>query len=291
MIPSVQRKALWAQRYIGSTASFAERLVAFAAVEGIFFSGSFCALFWLRKRGFMPGLTFSNELISRDEGMHCTFACKLYSKINHKLSQHTISAIINEAVEIEKGFICSALPVSLIGINSHLMAQYIEFVADRLLTDLGYKPLYYSKNPFDCKLRPLVHVGSLTHPPHTNPHDILFSRDGSHQSARQDELLRKKSCRIPKEWSYEQHQQTEGPHLINRCHSERHRFRHEGLLTESLLDIPRLSYNDSGCYFSYCFTKLYPSLMCASFRLDHPNAHILSTARHGYDVQAEHLWA
>lgn len=176
VIPSVQRKALWAQRYIGSTASFAERLVAFAAVEGIFFSGSFCAIFWLRKRGFMPGLTFSNELISRDEGMHCTFACKLYSKINHKLSQHTIYAIINEAVEIEKGFICSALPVSLIGINSQLMAKYIEFVADRLLTDLGYKPLYYSKNPFDCKLRPLFHVDSLTHPPHhTNPHDTLFS--------------------------------------------------------------------------------------------------------------------
>ena len=169
VIPSVQRKALWAQRYIGSTAPFAERLVAFAAVEGIFFSGSFCAIFWLRKRGFMPGLTFSNELISRDEGMHCTFACKLYSKVKHKLSPHTISAIINEAVEIEKGFICSALPVSLIGINSQLMAQYIEFVADRLLTDLGYKPLYYSKNPFDCKLRPLVHVESLARPPHTHP--------------------------------------------------------------------------------------------------------------------------
>jgi ribonucleotide reductase beta subunit family protein with ferritin-like domain len=169
VIPSVQRKALWAQRYIGSTASFAERLVAFAAVEGIFFSGSFCAIFWLRKRGLMPGLTFSNELISRDEGMHCTFACKLYSKIKHKLSQHTISAIINEAVEIEKGFICSALPVSLIGINSQLMSQYIEFVADRLLTDLGYKPLYHSKNPFDCKFRPLVHVESLARPPHTNP--------------------------------------------------------------------------------------------------------------------------
>ncbi len=164
LIPSVQRKALWAQRYIGSTASFAERLVAFAAVEGIFFSGSFCALFWLRKRGFMPGLTFSNELISRDEGMHCTFACKLYSKIKQKLSQHTISAIINEAVEIEKGFICSSLPVSLIGMNSHLMAQYIEFVADRLLTDLGYKPLYHSKNPFDCKFHPLVYVKPLASP-------------------------------------------------------------------------------------------------------------------------------
>ncbi len=169
LIPSVQRKALWAQRYIGSTASFPERLVAFAAVEGIFFSGSFCALFWLRKRGFMPGLTFSNELISRDEGMHCTFACKLYSKIKHKLSQQTIYAIINEAVEIEKGFICVALPVSLIGMNSQLMAQYIEFVADRLLTDLGYKPLYHSENPFDCKFRPLVYVKSLASPSSHQP--------------------------------------------------------------------------------------------------------------------------
>ena len=168
VIPSIQRKALWAQRYIGSTATFAERLVAFAAVEGIFFSGSFCAIFWLRKRGFMPGLTFSNELICRDEGMHCTFACSLYSKLENKLDQRIIYAIINEAVQIEKGFICDALPVSLIGMNSNLMAQYIEFVADKLLIDLGYKPLYYTKNPFHCKLHILIWVSllTLTHPSH-----------------------------------------------------------------------------------------------------------------------------
>ena len=150
-VPSVQRKAKWAQRYIGSTASFAERLVAFAAGEGIFFSGAFCAIFWLKKRGLMPGLTFSNELISRDEGLHCSFACQLYSKLERKLSEMDIHRIIGEAVQVEKGFICDALPVSLIGMNASLMAQYIEFVADRLLRDLGYRPLFGSKNPFDCK--------------------------------------------------------------------------------------------------------------------------------------------
>ncbi|KAL7498889.1 hypothetical protein ACHAWT_006767 [Skeletonema menzelii] len=148
-VPSVERKAAWAQKYIGSQASFAERLVAFAAVEGIFFSGSFCAIFWLKKRGLMPGLTFSNELISRDEGLHCSFACQLYSKLNRKLSQEAIHTLISEAVDVEKSFICDALPVSLIGMNSKLMGQYIEFVADRMLTDLGYQPLYGSKNPFD----------------------------------------------------------------------------------------------------------------------------------------------
>ncbi len=164
LIPSIQRKAIWAQRYIGSTASFAERLVAFAAVEGIFFSGSFCAIFWLRKRGFMPGLTFSNELICRDEGIHCTFACKLYSKLEDKLDPQTMIAIINEAVEIEKGFICNALPNNLIGMNSQLMSQYVEFVADRLLIDLGYKPLYSSRNPFDCKFGPSLFHHSLSLP-------------------------------------------------------------------------------------------------------------------------------
>jgi ribonucleotide reductase beta subunit family protein with ferritin-like domain len=149
-VPSVKRKAMWAQRYIGSkTASFAERLVAFAAVEGVFFSGSFCAIFWLKKRGLMPGLTFSNELISRDEGLHCSFACQLYSKLQRKLSEEEIHTLIGDAVEIEKGFICDALPVSLIGMNASLMSQYIEFVADRLLRDLGYRPLFGSKNPFD----------------------------------------------------------------------------------------------------------------------------------------------
>jgi ribonucleotide reductase beta subunit family protein with ferritin-like domain len=148
-VPSVERKAKWAQRYIGSTASFAERLVAFAAVEGIFFSGSFCAIFWLKKRGLMPGLTFSNELISRDEGLHCSFACQLYSKLQRKLSERKIHELIGDAVEIEKAFVCDALPVSLIGMNASLMSQYIEFVADRLLQDLGYRPLFGSKNPFD----------------------------------------------------------------------------------------------------------------------------------------------
>mmetsp|Transcript_1681 Transcript_1681/g.2286 ORF Transcript_1681/g.2286 Transcript_1681/m.2286 type:complete len:455 (+) Transcript_1681:141-1505(+) len=148
-VPSVEKKASWAQRYIGSDASFAERLVAFAAVEGIFFSGAFCAIFWLKKRGLMPGLTFSNELISRDEGLHCSFACQLYSKLEKKLPEKEIHRIIGDAVAIEKGFVCEALPVSLIGMNSALMGQYIEFVADRLLRDLGYKPLFRSKNPFD----------------------------------------------------------------------------------------------------------------------------------------------
>lgn len=148
-IPSVMKKARWAQRYISSEASFAERLVAFAAVEGIFFSGSFCAVFWLKKRGLMPGLTFSNELISRDEGLHCSFACQLYSKLENKLSEREIHTLIGEAVDVEKGFVCDALPVSLIGMNASLMSQYIEFVADRLLQDLGYRPLFGSKNPFD----------------------------------------------------------------------------------------------------------------------------------------------
>jgi ribonucleotide reductase beta subunit family protein with ferritin-like domain len=148
-VPSVEKKARWAQRYIGSDASFAERLVAFAAVEGIFFSGAFCSIFWLKKRGLMPGLTFSNELISRDEGLHCSFACQLYSKLERKLSETDMHKLIGEAVEVEKGFVCDALPVGLIGMNASLMSQYVEFVADRLLHDLGYRTLYGSKNPFD----------------------------------------------------------------------------------------------------------------------------------------------
>jgi len=148
-VPSVEKKAKWAQRYIGSDASFAERLVAFAAVEGIFFSGAFCSIYWLKKRGLMPGLTFSNELISRDEGLHCSFACQLYSKLERRMKEQDIHKLIGEAVEVEKEFVCDALPVSLIGMNKSLMAQYIEFVADRLLGDLGYRPLFGSKNPFD----------------------------------------------------------------------------------------------------------------------------------------------
>jgi ribonucleoside-diphosphate reductase beta chain len=129
--------------------NFAERLVAFAAVEGIFFSGSFCSIFWLKKRGLMPGLTFSNELISRDEGLHCDFACLLYKQLQNKLSQEQVHAIIGNAVEIEKEFVSDALPVKLIGMNADLMCQYIEFVADRLLMSLGYAKLYNATNPFD----------------------------------------------------------------------------------------------------------------------------------------------
>jgi ribonucleoside-diphosphate reductase beta chain len=147
-VPCVQKKAEWALRWIGSDSSFAERLVAFAAVEGIFFSGSFCSIFWLKKRGLMPGLTFSNELISRDEGLHCDFACLLYSMLQNKMEEYRIREIITEAVAIEKEFILEALPVSLIGMNARLMSEYIEFVADRLLVALGYSKAYGTSNPF-----------------------------------------------------------------------------------------------------------------------------------------------
>ncbi|KAG5475701.1 hypothetical protein LSCM4_04285 [Leishmania orientalis] len=149
-IPCIKKKAEWAVRWIGSSASFQERLIGFAAVEGIFFSGSFCALFWLKKRGLMPGLTFSNELISRDEGLHTDFACLLYnSHIRHKLPRERVLEIIVDAVNIEREFICDALPVRLIGMNSELMAQYIEFVADRLLVSLGEEKHYNATQPFD----------------------------------------------------------------------------------------------------------------------------------------------
>jgi len=130
-IDFIKLKADWAIKWITSSKSFPERLVAFAAVEGIFFSGSFCAIFWLKKRGLMPGLCFSNELISRDEGLHCDFACLLYSKLYRKLPQEIVHDIISSAVKCEKEFICGALPVDLIGMNVKLMSQYIEFVADR----------------------------------------------------------------------------------------------------------------------------------------------------------------
>jgi ribonucleoside-diphosphate reductase beta chain len=145
----VRKKADWALRCIDQ-GSFAERLVAFAAVEGIFFSGSFCSIFWLKKRGLMPGLSFSNELISRDEGLHCDFACLLYNNhVINKLSKDQVRQIIVDAVEIEKDFILDALPVKLIGMNSDLMSQYIEFVADRLLQELGNEKVYNATNPFD----------------------------------------------------------------------------------------------------------------------------------------------
>lgn len=148
--PCIQKKANWAQKWIHDhRSSFATRLVAFACVEGIFFSGAFCSIFWLKKRGLMPGLTFSNELISRDEALHCEFAVLLYSKLAKKMERTRIVEIIKEAVEIEIEFICEALPCKLIGMNSQLMSQYIQFVADRLCVQLGYKKIYGVSNSFD----------------------------------------------------------------------------------------------------------------------------------------------
>jgi ribonucleoside-diphosphate reductase beta chain len=147
-IPCVKKKAEWALRWI-QKGTFAERLVAFSVVEGIFFSGSFCSIFWLKKRGLMSGLSFSNELISRDEGMHCDFACLLHSMLDEKVSKEKIVEIVRDAVSIEQEFVTSSLPVDLIGMNSKLMAQYIEFVADRLLVALGCEKIYKATNPFD----------------------------------------------------------------------------------------------------------------------------------------------
>ncbi|KAK4880495.1 hypothetical protein RN001_008641 [Aquatica leii] len=149
-MPCIAKKAQWALNWIASKeATFAERVIAFAAVEGIFFSGSFASIFWLKKRGLMPGLTFSNELISRDEGLHCQFACLMFSHVIQKPSKERIVNIIREAVEIEQEFLSEAIPVSLIGMNCKLMCQYIEYVADRLLLDLGCDKIYESTNPFD----------------------------------------------------------------------------------------------------------------------------------------------
>ncbi|PFH51411.1 hypothetical protein AMATHDRAFT_40184 [Amanita thiersii Skay4041] len=149
-IPCIKRKADWALRWItNGEATFAERLVAFAVVEGIFFSGSFAAIFWIKKRGLMPGLTFSNELISRDEGLHTDFACLLFSYLRRRPHPNTILAIVKEAVSIEQDFLTDALPVALIGMNANLMCQYIEFVADRLLVLLGNQKHYHSPNPFE----------------------------------------------------------------------------------------------------------------------------------------------
>jgi ribonucleoside-diphosphate reductase beta chain len=147
-IPCIKKKAEWALKWINDKNSFGERLVAFAAVEGIFFSGSFCSIFWLKKRGLMPGLSFSNELISRDEGLHCDFACLLFSMLKNKPSSRTVRKIISDAVECEKEFVTDALPVGLIGMNADLMTQYIEFVADRLLIALGQSKVYNTNNPF-----------------------------------------------------------------------------------------------------------------------------------------------
>jgi ribonucleoside-diphosphate reductase subunit M2 len=148
--PCIKKKSDWAQKWIhDNRSSFATRLVAFACVEGIFFSGAFCSIYWLKKRGLMPGLTFSNELISRDEALHCEFAVLLYSKLTKKVDRARIHELIKEAVDIETEFICEALPCKLIGMNSELMTQYIKFVADRLVVQLGYKKIYGVSNPFD----------------------------------------------------------------------------------------------------------------------------------------------
>jgi len=148
--PCIKKKSDWAQKWIKDNRSgFAARLVAFACVEGIFFSGAFCSIFWLKKRGLMPGLTFSNELISRDEALHCEFAILLYSKLVNKMKKSRIHEIIKEAVDIETEFICEALPCRLIGMNSQLMTQYIQFVADRLCLQLGYDKIYNVTNPFE----------------------------------------------------------------------------------------------------------------------------------------------
>lgn len=147
--PCIKKKSDWAQKWINDNrSSFATRLVAFACIEGIFFSGAFCSIFWLKKRGLMPGLTFSNELISRDEALHCEFAILLYSKLEKKVAKAKIHDIIKECVEIETEFICEALPCRLIGMNSELMTQYIQFVADRLCVQLGYPKIYNATNPF-----------------------------------------------------------------------------------------------------------------------------------------------
>lgn len=148
-IPCIQKKATWASYWIDSSDSYATRLVAFACVEGIFFSGSFCAIYWLKKRGLLPGLTFSNELISRDEAMHTEFAIALYHKLQNKLDAKGIEVIIREAVDIETEFICEALPCALIGMNARDMKQYIQFVADRLAVQLGIPKIYKVTNPFD----------------------------------------------------------------------------------------------------------------------------------------------
>jgi len=148
-MPAVQQKAQWAVQWMNDQNSFAERLLAFACVEGILFSGSFCAIYWLKKRGLMPGLTFSNELISRDEGLHAEFACLIYSLLQNKLPEDIVHNIVKGAVDCERGFICEALPCDLIGMNCELMTRYIEFVADRLLSALGYSKLFNATNPFD----------------------------------------------------------------------------------------------------------------------------------------------
>lgn len=161
-IPAIRKKAEWAARWINNENSFAERLVAYTAVEGILFSGSFCAIFWLKKRGLMPGLTFSNELISRDEGLHAEFGCYMYRQLRHPLPESTVHDIIRNAVQVERAFICDSLPCDLIGMNSRLMTQYIEYVSDRLLSSLGVSKIFNVANPFDWMDLISLQVGSAS---------------------------------------------------------------------------------------------------------------------------------
>ncbi len=187
-IPCVAKKAQWAYKWIENTdVSFATRLLSFAIVEGVFFSGSFCAIYWLKKRGLMPGLTFSNELISRDEGLHCEFACLLYSYIKNKVPESIVYEIFQEAVSIEKEFITESIPCAMIGMNSTMMCQYIEFVANRLLLQLGYDKLWNAENPFDfmelISLRPKTNFFELRVGEYTkstineNSNNFSFSND------------------------------------------------------------------------------------------------------------------
>lgn len=187
-IPCVAKKAQWAYKWIeNKDVSFATRLLSFAIVEGVFFSGSFCAIYWLKKRGLMPGLTFSNELISRDEGLHCEFACLLYSYIKNKVPQSIVYEIFQEAVSIEKEFITESIPCAMIGMNSTMMCEYIEFVANRLLLQLGYDKLWSAENPFDfmelISLRPKTNFFELRVGEYTkstineNSNNFSFSND------------------------------------------------------------------------------------------------------------------
>jgi ribonucleoside-diphosphate reductase beta chain len=155
-MPCLQMKANWALKYMNASVPFPIRLAAFAIVEGLFFSGSFCAIFWLKSRGLLPGLTFSNELISRDEGLHCEFACLLFDMIQQRVPQHIVQSMVQEALECEESFIQAALPERLIGMNAEMMAQYLRFIADRILTQLKYEKLFHASNPF-----PFMTIASL----------------------------------------------------------------------------------------------------------------------------------
>jgi ribonucleoside-diphosphate reductase subunit M2 len=185
-IPIIKKKADWALKWITSNKSFAERLVAAGCIEGIFFSGSFCAIFWLKKRGIMPGLTFSNELISRDEGMHRDFSCMLFKLLQERPTNETVYQIVDEAVQLEKEFVCHSLPVGLIGMNSDLMSQYIEFVADHLLVSLGLDKTYRVANPFD--FMELISLQGKT--------NFFEKRVGEYQKAGVMESLTKNESRV-----------------------------------------------------------------------------------------------